>query len=147
MLKLNIGCGNLPLEGFKNVDKSPTAQADEFYDITEGLKEADESCEQVNAGCVIEQIAPNDKFIFVMNECWRVLKPGGTMTGYVPTTEKQVLFLDPMDRRFFLPDTFKYLVKGENAYKQFGVNYGLKGWSQIFTSVNEHGILEFKLTK
>jgi len=147
-MKINLGCGNLPLEGFKNIDRSETAQADEFYDFSlDGIKEGDETCDEVHAGCSLEQIEKNADFVFVLNECWRVLKPGGMLTGYVPTTDPRVMFLDPMDRRFFLADSFKYLVSRENSYKQFGKNYGFKGWSEAETTINEHGILFFKLKK
>lgn len=147
MQKLNLGSGNLPLDGYKNIDISRTAKADEFYDVTLGIKEADNSCDEVHAGCMLEQIESNKDFIFVMNEVWRVLIGGGVFRGYVPTPDPRVMYLDPVDRRFFLPETFRYFVRHENAWMEFGRNYGFMGWSDVHVSVNDNGILHFVLTK
>ena len=147
MIKLNLGCGNLPLEGYKNVDISPTAKADEFYDITKGIREEEGTVSEINAGCVLEQIASNEDFIFVINECHRVLENGSTLKGYVPSTDPSVLFLDPMDRRFFQEGSFDYFESSKHHWKEFGRNYGLKGWAKALAKKNEHGIIFFGLIK
>lgn len=147
MLKLNIGCGNLPLAGYKNIDISPTANADEFYDIIVGLREDDETVEEINAGCVLEQIESNNDFVHVMNECHRVLVAGGMLKGYVPSTDPSVLFLDPVDKRFFQVGTFDYFDKSKHHWNEFGRNYGFKGWSSSNAEKNEHGIIYFTLIK
>ena len=148
-MKINIGCGLLPLTGYKNIDKSKEAHADEFYDpVHDGIQEEDNSCEEVNAGCMIEQINHNDLFINFFNEVWRVLEKGGKFTGYVPSTDPRVIFLDPMDRRFFQTGTFNYFVKGERSFEQFGKVYGFKPWeSCMLAEVNDNGILHFCLVK
>lgn len=144
MLKINIGCGKLPLEGYKNIDKSPKAKADEYYDLDEGIHEADESVGIIEAGCVLEQV--ND-LVFVLNECHRVLIPGGVLHGYVPSTDPRVLHLDPMDKHFFQIDSFKYFNGNEHHWKEFGENYGFKPWSETKAEMNENGIIFFTMVK
>jgi len=146
MSKLNLGCGNSPKEGFKNIDISLTAKADEFYDISKGIKEKDNSCEEVHCGCILEQIDSNKDFIFVLNEIWRVLKSDGVLTGYVPSTAPGVLYLDPMDKRFFQLESFNYFDYDKTAYINFGKNYGFKPWTNIDVQLNEGAIILFSMT-
>lgn len=146
MLRLNLGCGNLPKVGYKNIDISSTAKADEFYDITTGLKEENYTVDEVYAGCVLEQLT-HDQLKFVLNECHRVLVDGGTLEGYVPSTDPRVMFLDPADKLFFQEGTFEYFNKNRHAWREFGRNYGYLGWTYTETRINDSGILYFKLRK
>lgn len=143
-MKLNIGCGNCYMEGYKNIDISPDVKTDECYDISKGIKEKDNSADEIIAGCVLEQI---DDLVYIMNECHRVLKDGGMLKGYVPSTDPRVMFYDPMDKRFFQEQSFGYFEKGNHLWETFGKNYGFKGWSKAETQTNDAGIIHFKLTR
>lgn len=143
-MKINIGCGNLPLEGYKNIDISKKAKADEFYDITKGIKEKDLSIDEINAGCVFCQI---DNFMFVMNECNRILKNNGILKGYVPSTDTRVMHLDPNDKRFFQVETFDYFNINNHSWKEFGRVYGYLPWSETKAEINHNGIIFFELIK
>ncbi len=144
-MKLNIGAGKFPLMGYKNIDISKDADAEEFYDVTEGIKEKDNSCEEVFAGCILEQIGDNNKFIFVMNELWRVLTSNGQLKGYVPSTDPNSFHVDPMDKRFFTEDTFKYFDHQEHCWQNFGKLYGFKPWEILEVKKNENGIIHFSM--
>lgn len=146
MINLSIGCGNEYKEGYKNIDISHEVRADEYYDIQQGIQELDNSCEVVEAGCVLEQIETNKLFIFVMNEIWRVLDTNGKLTGYVPSTDQNVLFVDPMDKRFFSLDSFKYFDIDEHCYRMFGKTYGFKPWRIISLEKKENGIIHFVMS-
>jgi SAM-dependent methyltransferase len=135
------------MEGFHNIDISPLALADEFYDITKGLRDFDNTVDEVHAGCVLEQIESNRDFIFVMNEIHRVLKPGGKLYGYVPSTHPDVMFLDFMDRRFFHLNSFDYFDTSKNAWNQFGKDYGIHGFSSSSAYDTDNHIIHFELTK
>jgi len=144
MLKINIGCGNSKMDGWKNVDIFPDVQPDECYDIQEGIREETESVDEVFAGCVLEQV---DDLGFIMNECHRILKEDGVLRGYVPSTDPKVMFLDPNDKKFFQEDSFRYFVRGHNLFENYGKNYGYSGWSSVETKINDNGILHFILKK
>jgi len=146
-LKMNIGCGLLKMEGYKNIDISPLADADEVYDASLNILETTDTVETIHCGCMMEQIDDNNRFINFLNECNRVLIPGGKLYGYVPSTDSRVLFLDPMDKRFFKEQSFDYFVKGKNEYENFGRVYGFTGWSKAETKTNENGIIHFELIK
>lgn len=143
-MKLNLGNGNQYWEDWKNIDISPEVKTDECYDIGKGIKEKDGTVEEIFAGCVLEQV---DDLVFVLNECHRVLKDGGILRGYVPSTDSRVMHLDPMDKRFFQEDSFRYFVKSDHLWQEFGKNYGFKGWEKVETTINAGGILHFQLTK
>ncbi len=146
-MKFNLGCGNLKLDGYVNFDISERCNPDICWDIRKRLPQVKNGdVEEINAGCVLEQLTP-DEFLFVVNECWRVLKGGGVLKGYVPSTDPRVLHLDPMDKMFFQEDSFKYLCKNEHHWKNFGFNYGFQGWSSYQAKTNENGIIFFSLVK
>ena len=149
-LCLNLGSGNLPKQSnptqrWINIDISETCDPDVVVDITEGLPYKNDSIEEVHAGCVLEQIGLNHEFIFVLNEIWRVLKPDGVFTGYVPSTDPEVLHLDPMDKRFFQEESFDYFDYSKHAWQEFGKNYGFLGWKVTSVIKNDNGIIHFHM--
>ena len=143
-VKLNIGCGEDYQEGYINIDISPKVKTDECYNINEGIKEEDNTVSQIQAGCVLEQV---DDLVRTLNECHRVLRKGGTLLGYVPSTDPSVLHYDPMDKRFFQEDSFRYFVTGDHLYEMFGKNYGFEGWEWVETNKQANGIIHFRLKK
>jgi len=50
-----------------------------------------------------------DFFFAFFDECFRILKPGGTMTVVVPALKTHRAFQDPTHRRFITGETFAYL--------------------------------------
>lgn len=147
MNKINLGCGNQPLPGYKNIDISSQTNADEIYDVTYGINEEDETIDEIFSGCMIEQIGENETFIDFMNDCWRVLRPGGKFKGYVPSNHPDVMFLDPMDKRFFQEKSFEYFVGNCHAWQEFGRIYGFKPWSAFSTEYKDNHIIHFELIK
>ena len=146
MNNVNLGCGKLKKEGWLNIDISKEVNPDKVWDIRKGLPFLeDNSCEEVHAGCVLEQICGNEDFIKVMNEIFRVLKPEGKLTGYVPNANYPCAFQDPMDCRYFNNETWKYFDIKENHYQEFGKHYGFKPFTNITFSTNDSGIMFFQL--
>ncbi|MCD6213740.1 MAG: methyltransferase domain-containing protein [Candidatus Desulfofervidus sp.] len=144
-MKLHIGCGLNYLEGYKNIDVSCKVKADEYYDIRLGVKEEDNSVDEIFASCVLEQICSNDDFTRVMNEFWRVLKPTGTLRGHVPNASLAIAFRDPMDCRYFTEETFDYFTKGHRLYERYGKIYGLKPWRVTHCVTSDTGIIHFTM--
>ena len=57
----------------------------------------------------MQQLFVNEDYIFLMNECLRVLKPGGIFEIQVPFWDNEVAFKDPTHCRFFCKQTFHYM--------------------------------------
>ena len=104
MVKLDIGGGFNPKEGFKSVDKSVGSS----YQINlenERLPFEDETIEEIYTNHTLEHI---ENIAWVMNEMWRVLKWGGKLEIIVPHHESTIAFQDPTHKRFFNAQSMKY---------------------------------------
>jgi len=108
--KIILGCGNDIREGFIGLDIGDYGQ-EILRDLRKGLPLCDNSCEHLIADQVLEHIQSNEDFIFVMNECLRVLKQGGIFEIRVPNFESKTAYKDPTHCRFFTDATFTYLLK------------------------------------
>ena len=126
---LNVGCGIKKLKGAWNIDRLKEVEPDDVVDIEKGLPYDDNSFEEVVADYVLEQIHDNDVFIFVMNEIHRVLKPNGIFRLKVPNAEHSEALRDPMDCRYFTPETFDHFNKSH--YRWFAFKYGFEPWHKI----------------
>ncbi len=127
--KLNLGCGSKHKKGYVNIDFR--APADIVADVTKGLPFADGEADLVEADNLLEHF-DNDEFMFVMNEVWRVLKPGGIFWFKVPDALHWMdgAFGDPTHKRFFVPRSFKYLTE-TTVYDDYGSAYGFKPWKMV----------------
>lgn len=100
-------------------------------DVRRGLPFTDNTVDEILADSFLEHIPPQehfgeDDYIFVINECLRVLKPGGRLKMIVPWGVEYTAIKDPTHYRFFNEQSFKYLTP-ENAW-----DYGFKkGWRVI----------------
>jgi SAM-dependent methyltransferase len=113
-LKLNLGCGVDHREGFLGIDKMDFPNLYCLRDIEkEGLPFCDNSCEYILANSFFEHI---DNLIFVLNECWRVLKPDGILEGIIPLAGTDGSFRDPTHRRFFTENTFDFFFAGRENF-------------------------------
>jgi SAM-dependent methyltransferase len=79
-LKLNLGCGYSRYPGWTGVDISPDAEPQVLSDVR-SLPFEDESADEVYASHVLEHFSYDEP---VLEEWWRVLKPGGRITVIVP---------------------------------------------------------------
>lgn len=125
-LKLDLGCGQNPKEGFEGVDlnaPNPTHRVDLFKFP---FPWADNSVDEIHCSHFAEHIPARDieerdlsdpertellgkDFLFAfMDECYRVLRPGGKMVIQVPCGRNDRAFQDPTHRRFFVEATFGY---------------------------------------
>ena len=83
-MKINLGCNDLKLDGFLNIDSDPVVNPDVVADASK-LPFDDGSVEEIYAGHLLEHFAHYED---VLREWHRVLKTGGKITVTVPDTEK-----------------------------------------------------------
>jgi predicted SAM-dependent methyltransferase len=87
--RLNVGCGDHPLEGWTNLDAGPEfcAHGADIYATVPPLPFDDESLDEIFAGHFLEHLKPEDAITF-LTECRRVLVTGGTLGIVVPDTRE-----------------------------------------------------------
>jgi SAM-dependent methyltransferase len=121
-VKLNLGCGDVILDGFINVDIVPRPGI-EVADLRVPWPWSDSSIDYVRASHIIEHLP--DK-IFTMNELWRVLKPGGKADIEVPTTEGPGAWQDPTHVSFWNSRSFLYYEEGSPYHEVYARSYAIQ---------------------
>jgi predicted SAM-dependent methyltransferase len=97
-LRLNIGCGDFPMRmpGWINVDEEPYSDVDLVLRVPP-LPWEDASISEIYAGHFLEHLDRAEAADF-LDECWRVLVPGGRLGIMVPDTReimRRYLFDEP----------------------------------------------------
>lgn len=104
-LRLNLGCGDSPVEGYVNIDKIPGEGVDLVQDVRNGLPYPDSSVAEVRAFHFLEDLAPEER-IPVMAEIHRVLKLGGELVFEVPNAGSAGAEM-PFHLSHWAPETFQ----------------------------------------
>jgi len=121
-VKLDIGCGHNKKEGYISIDKSPDVDADYIVDVeTEPLPFKDSSVDEIHCAHLVEHI---HNLIPFMNECYRVLKPGGRMEILAPYYTAIQATQDPTHVRFISENSFLYFT-GEYLKTHRTFEYGI----------------------
>lgn len=81
-LRLDLGCGKNPREGFIGVDSRDFGQ-DIVHDLTKKWPWKDGSVKEVHCSHFVEHLKPQERIHFA-NELYRVLEKGGTAQIIVP---------------------------------------------------------------
>ncbi len=126
-MRLNLGSSDALLPGFVNVDiwQPPSIPPGvEFYrrDLSKLWPWPDNSVEYIRAHDVFEHLPSK---IFTFNESWRVLRPGGRLELFVPTTDGRGAFQDPTHISFWTPNDLFYYTAGVPERERFGAAYGI----------------------
>jgi SAM-dependent methyltransferase len=95
-VKLDIGCGPNPREGFEGVDQYAfDGKVKHVLDVRKTpWPWADGSVEEVHCSHFLEHLTGVERVAFA-NECYRVLKPGGAITIIVPHWASNRAYGDP----------------------------------------------------
>lgn len=119
MLKIDIGGGKNPKQGFQCLDI--IEDADIQMDIEQDdLPFANHSVDEYYTNHTFEHI---HNIIHVMNEVFRTLKEGGTIEIRVPHICSKIAWADPTHCRYWLEDSFKYFT---GAYlEKYQLDYGI----------------------
>lgn len=141
-ISLDIGCGTEPRNPFRaqrvfGVDiRANTERNISYADLTiEPIPFPDRFFDYVTAGDFIEHVprliyAPARRFPFVelMNEIWRVLKPGGIFLSRTPVYPFSAAFRDPTHVNIISHETFPLYF--DNRHR-LGAMYGFVGSFEI----------------
>lgn len=133
--KLHIGAGYTALEGWLCTDLEPRSDSAVFLDATKTFPFEDCTFDYVYSEHMIEHIPYTDG-LFMLRECFRVLKPGGGLRVATPDM-KLLLGLyagpdGPVAERYvhWITDRF---IEGVHVYKpQFVINNAFTNWGHRF---------------
>ena len=82
-MKLNIGCGYEPKEGFINLDKAKQVYPDVVCDIEHGIPYPDNTFDYIYSKHTLEHVRPQ-QWKFVLEEIYRVAKPNAILELILP---------------------------------------------------------------
>jgi len=169
-MRLELGCGTKPTEGYVHHDRwkhSPHVDLEfDLADLPWPLESG--SVDEIRAYDVFEHLAVEIEFplesgtrsVFVplqvqqwLDECWRILKPGGLLNMRLPAYDNPYSDRDPTHQRVFHPESFLYWCPDASGtvWKEFGRFYFGPGynkwWHQAKASKDDSKDLVFCLVK
>jgi SAM-dependent methyltransferase len=138
-IKINLGSGTDPAEGFINVDHLALPEVDLVHNLMnfpypfEG-----ESALEIRAIDVLEHLASyaadnRPSVIAFMEECHRILKPGGRLFIQTPRYDAEFLWIDPTHVRGFHPESFNFF----DPETHYGKTTGFYSQAKFKVSVTE----------
>lgn len=151
-IRLDIGGGANPNPGFVNIDILPLKEVDIVWDLEEFPWPLPDSCVlTATASHVLEHINPHKgMFIKVMDEIWRVVKPGGQFAFVVPHAESPGYIQDPTHVNPMNETTMHYFdpdPEGASMGMALYQFYRPKPWRIVKQYFNPNGNLEVLLEK
>jgi 2-polyprenyl-3-methyl-5-hydroxy-6-metoxy-1,4-benzoquinol methylase len=107
MKVLNLGCGFCNRsKGEVGIDSDQTCKPNILWDLDKTPWPIDSGkFDKIVSIHVLEHLV---NIVDVMNEAWRILKPGGTFFIRVPEYPTLGAIADPTHKRFFIPQSFSY---------------------------------------
>ena len=119
MKKLNFGSGKDPREGYTTFDCVDMPGIDIVHNANVfpyPIKSA--FFDYVEARDILEHL---DDVVKVMEELYRILKPGGELFIRVPDGRiPEAVWADPTHKRGFVPVSFDYFCHDTDSYKRYG---------------------------
>jgi SAM-dependent methyltransferase len=89
------------------LDHYPFEGVDVVRDIRRGIPFSDDTFDGVLIKHCLEHFA-NEDVIFIVEEIWRVCKPGGAVYVEVPDATSPNAYLDPTHKSLWYPDSFRF---------------------------------------
>jgi len=153
-VKLNIGSGRLLFPGFTNIDRTQIIDGNgkQIVDIVMNVEKEPlpfmvNSVDEILIDNVLEHLK---ELRYVLNECHRVLKEDGVLSGCVPMAGTDVDFGDPTHERHFNLKTFSYFCGQANwtedkkpSHPKYA-DYGYLAWESLDLR-HEGDLIHFKL--
>jgi ADP-heptose:LPS heptosyltransferase len=109
-MKFNLGCGNDYRQGWVNIDQRPEVSPDRIVDLKQlPWPIEDNSADEILLKHVLEHLGhDDDAFQGVMQELYRISKPGATLRVQVRHPRRDSFISVPTSLRPILPETFSY---------------------------------------
>jgi len=131
-MNLELGCGNHPTPGYLHHDKwKHSPHVDLAFDLQQiPWPLPDESVMMLLATDVYEHLKLDVQTW--LDEAWRVLTPGGSLSMRLPAYDNPYSFRDPTHQRIFHPESFLYWcpnAKG-TVWRDFGRYYFGEGYNR-----------------
>ena len=115
MIILDFGCKKNKIKGAIGVDIDPNSSADKIHDLEKfPYPFPDNSADLIFAKHILEHLQ-NPRVL--VQEAFRILKPGGKLIMEVPHRTSYVAYSDLEHNRYFSYYTFRSLVGEENFKK------------------------------
>lgn len=130
-MKLDIGGGYDPAPGYVNLDPRHGVGIMQRK-VQDGIPLSDRSCTTIRASHVLEHI-PTEFRIAVMNECHRVLAPGGWFEVILPLFPTWQAMADPTHVSYWVRESFDYFT-GEKFAR---ADYGIRFWQMTSWEVRD----------
>lgn len=115
MIKLHLGCGNIHLDGFTNIDIRYLPAVDEVDNIKHLRRYKNDSVDLIYASHVLEHFSRWDYMVVLKRWC-DILKPGGVLRLAIPDFEQLV----------------HYYNKTKDIDKIMGILYGGQDYQENF---------------
>lgn len=118
-IKIDIGCG-IRKSGHEyiGIDKVNLPGVDIVLDLENGLLPfSTNSVDEVVAFHILEHI---HNYIPLLEEIWRILKPGASLMVKVPNYKHSSAYSDPTHIRFFTTQSFNFFDKTKVLFKESG---------------------------
>src|SRR5438045_1861977 len=108
-MKLNLGCGRRKLEGFVNVDAAAECGPDLVFDVESfPWPWADSSIDEVRFIHSLEHMGADPKvFLKLMQELYRVCRPGAQVHIAAPHPRSDAFIGDPTHVRIVTPQVMQ----------------------------------------
>ena len=130
--KLNLGCGQVIKEGYVNADVIPRPGVDTIIDLRKfPYNFEDNTFSEVIINHVLEHL---DNTIKVMEEVWRICKPGAIVKIGVPFYNSSAAFGDITHIRAFNFESFTHLTKEKNV-ASVGNSNGGSGYTTCYFKI------------
>lgn len=99
-LRLNIGCGHKIEDGWLNLDIEPASSKVYYFNALNPLPIDDDAVARIHCEHFLEHL-DSDQARSFLKECWRALRPKGSMRIIVPDLEKYIRAYASSDEEFF----------------------------------------------
>lgn len=119
-MKLNLGCGRNPIDGYVNLDIAPLPGVDVVHDLEQPLPFDDDIFDEIVGVDLIEHIRDP---LALMQELWRVAKPGCKLRFELPYGSSDDAWEDPTHRRPYFVGSWMYFA--QPTY--YRADYGYRG--------------------